>query len=295
MPKQFADIVKLIAEKTNLDITDKSFIDLLTVNASVGDEVYNRLESGLNNLLTIESAKHNPALAAHFKANALLPADTEINNLLDELGFDDTIKTEFASEKSTYKKIGNLVRKVKELENKKAESKGGDKAALTSEINKLNQDIIALKKQSDEQIKQIQSEHENSLLQYALQSELKGKSYSESIPESVRLVSAQTLLEQELKKNGAKVIRTTDGALKLVRSENPELDYLENNKPVGFGEFTDKVLSTHAMLKVSDPNKNKGITQTKQISASGDVNPVMQKVADSNAAHLQKLEAALSS
>lgn len=294
MPKQFADIVKLIAEKTNQDITDKAFMDLLTVNATVGDDVYNRIESGLNGLLTIDSAKHNPVLAAHFKANALLPADTEINNLLEELGFDDTIKTEFASEKSTYKKIGNLVRKVKELEAKKADAGKGDKATLTAEINKLNQDILTLKKQSDEQVKQLQSEHENSLLQYAMQSELKGKQYSESIPEALRVVGAQTLLEQELKKNGAKVVRTSDGSLKLVRAENSELDYMENNKPVGFGEFTDKVLSTHAMLKVSDPAK-KGITPTKQITASGDVNPVMQKVADSNAEHLQKLEAALGS
>ena len=267
MPKQLSDIVKLIAEKVGLDLTDKSMIDLLSVSATVGDEAFGKIESGLNSLLTVETAKHNSQLAAHFKANALLPADTEIAKLLDEFGFDDTLKGEFATEKSTYKKIGLLAKKVQELEAKKAGASGGDKKALQDEILKLNKAIADTKADYENKIKTLQSESENNILNYALESHLGGKQYADSIPEAIRVSSALQLINKELAAKGAKAVRAADGSIKLIQSANPDLDYLENNKPVAFGEFSDKVLSTHAMLKVSgQPPKGKGATTQKDIN-----------------------------
>ena len=294
MPKNFADIVKLIADKAGIDTTDKSIVDLLSVNATVGDEAFNKIETGLNSLLTFESAKHNAQLSAHFKSQALLPADTEINNILEALGLEDADKAEFASEKSTYKKIGKLVEKVKALESKKASATSGtDKKALTDEIQKLNGQILDLKAQSEAKIKAAQDEANAAILQYAQESLLSGKPFSDSIPEAIRVSSSLQLINKELTAKGAKVIRAADGSLKLIQAANPDLDYMENNKPVGYGEFADKVLSTHAMLKVSDPNKKvPGVTKPIQTPAGGGESP-NASVVKANESNLAALEASL--
>jgi hypothetical protein len=292
MAKQFADIVKLISEKTGMDLTDKSMIDLLSVQATVPDEAFQKVEAGLNGLLTIDSAKHNPIISAHFKAQALLPADSEIKNLLDEFGFDETLRAEIEGEKSTYKKIGNLARKVKELEAKKHEGKSGDKVALTTEIQNLNSQILSLKKDSETQIAKERENAASQIMQYAIESELKGKQYSDSIPESIRITGAKSLLEKELNAKGVKISRSENGELKLVRTDNPDLNYIENNKPISFGEFADKVLSTHAMLKVSDPGKPNGKPAGVTIpNNQANIDPVMQQISQRNLERAAELEA----
>lgn len=290
MPKQFADIVKLVAEKTGLDLTDKSMIDLLSVNATIGDEAFSKMETSINGLMTVETAKHNPILSAHFKSQALLPADTEIQNLLETLGLEDSDKAEFLSEKSTYKKIGKLVEKARALEAKKANGKGGDTTALTAEIAKLNAEILKVKSEYEAKIAAKEAEAQSQILNYALEAQLQGKAYSEAIPEALRVTGAMSLVNKELAAKGAKVIRNADGVLKMVQLSNPELDYMENNKPVGFGEFSDRVLSTHAMLKVSDPNKKVGATHSTFIPSDP---PNNEHIVKSNQDKLQSLEKSL--
>lgn len=295
MPKQLKDLVTLLAAKTGLDLANEpALTDLLSANLSVSDEAFTKLEGGINNMITLEAAKNNSQLAAHFKAASLLPADTEINNLIAKLGLDDTAKGEFAAEKSTYKKIGMLVEKAQALAEAKSGAKPGDKDALQKEIDRLNAAINAEKQNAQAAIAAAKNEAEGHILNYAIDSVLGSKNYSDAIPASVRLTTAKTLLEQELQKQGLKPVRNADGSIKLVKADNPELEYYDNNnKKVGFGEFTDSILSTHAMLKVSAPAPAGGGVKKDKTITDNPENKGAEAVVAANDSNLSALEAAL--
>lgn len=294
MSKQLSTILKALAEKAGIDVNDPEFVtNVLSVTATVPDALYAKLETGLNNLMDIEAAKNNSTLHQHFKANVLKPLDSEIDRLLDELGFDDTVKGEFASEKSTYKKVPLLTAKVRELESKKASANGGDKKALQDEINKLNAQIAEGRKAQADAIAAEQAKANDAILNYALDAHLGSKQYAESIPEAIRVSGARALLESELAAKGAKLVRTPDNKLKLVRADNPELEYMENNSPVAFGAWTDKLLTTHAMLKVSGAGKPGATIKNEPITTdNGKVDAKVLSKMDNN---LQALEQSLGS
>lgn len=265
MAKKIADLISLLV---NAGLTiDPATITTITTSGEIPDDVYGNIEAHSKNLFTLESAKHHPQLAAHFKSQSLLPVDSEIKRLMDELGFDDTIKGEFEAEKSTYKKIGLLANKVKELEAKKSSSPA-DKKALQDEITKLNNQLLQAKNDFAAQLKAKEEEAGSQILNYAIESHLGSKQYADSIPESIRVSGAMSLLNKELAAKGAKVVRSADNSLKLVRVDNPDLDFTENNKPVSFGEFADKTLSTHAMLKVSGPPAKPASTPIQKIDST---------------------------
>jgi hypothetical protein len=268
MSVQLGNLIQLLAEKAGVDTTDKSVVDLLSINAQIDEGLFNKLKGYLDSTLTIESAKHNPVVAAHFKSLALLPIDTELEKLMDEFEFDDEVKSELKSEKSSYKRLGAIIRKIKELEQKRSEAKGSGKAELTNEINKLNQQILDLKKQYEDEINNLKQSHENDLLLFKIENELSKRQYSDALPEAVRIAAAKELLKKEFTEKGIKPVLNSNKSIKLVRQDNTDLSYMENNKEVSFGEFVDKVLSTHAILKVSD-NSQRRVTEPKSISTHG--------------------------
>ena len=254
MPQQLGNLVKKLLEKAGLNPSDAKYADLLSINSTIGDEAFNDMSNFLDGALSLEAAKNDSRLDAHFKSKALLPLDSEIKKLLEEFGFDDETKGIFETEKSTYKKTRLLAEKVKELEVKKAASGNtGDKKALTDEITKLNKQIVDDKKAFDDKLKAAEDAANQRIMDYAIDAELGGKNYADNIPAAIRVSGAKDLLARELSAKGIKVVRTADNKLKLVKSDNNDLSYMENNKEVQFGDFVDKILGTHTMLKVSGP------------------------------------------
>jgi hypothetical protein len=275
MPQQFGNLVKKLLEKAGLNAADAKYADVLSINGTIGDEAFNDMSNFLDGALTLDAAKNDSRLDAHFKSKALLPADSEIARLLEELGFDDVIKGEFTAEKSTYKKIGLLANKVKELEAKKATAGTGDKKALSEEITILNNQILAINKERDDKVKAAEESANQRILDYAVNAELGNKNYADNIPAAIRVSGAKDLLVKELSAKGIKVVHTADNKLKLVKSDNPDLSYMDNNKEVSFGDFVDKLLGTHTMLKVSGqpPAPRKGTTdKTVDVSSITDFN-----------------------
>jgi hypothetical protein len=253
MPEQLGTLIKLLAEKSGLDVNSKPVVDLLSINASIGDEAFNAFKTFLDGMLTVESAKNNPTLAAYFKSKVLLPIDSEIDKLVEEFGFDEEQKAAFKEEKSTYTKVRKLAELTRLLEVEKTDLAGKGKSALQDELDKLNVQLANEKLSADARLQAIESSAAQQVLDYAFNSELRGKNYADSIPEAIRITGAKELVHKELAAKGLKVLRTTDDKLKLVTADNPDSTYTENNKEVPFGDFVDKLLASHAMLKVSGP------------------------------------------
>jgi hypothetical protein len=253
MSEQAVKLFKKLILRAGLDMDDAKLAELVSTGSGIDDETFARLNNFLENALTLESAKNDGRIDAHFKQKVLSPLDAEIRKISDEFGFDDEVKTQLESEKSTYKKTRLLAEKIKELEQKKSLARTGDKATLEAEIIKLHAEMVKTKQAAEAQVKEITSQASKQMLDYAIKSELGAKSFADSIPEAIRVSGAYNLLQHELQAKGIEVCRTDDNKLKLVKAAQPDLSYMENNKEVSFDEFTTKLLAAHTMLKVSDP------------------------------------------
>jgi hypothetical protein len=226
----------------------------------VPDAVASALKS---NLLTIEAAKNDLTLKKHFTAQALNTVDVGLQSKLEELGYfkPDEIDA-FTSEKSTYKRISMALDALnaKHKEALKAKHGGDPDAAkvLKDEINTLNSQLLAMKDTHSNEMRVKASEMEKSIMDYAINAELIGKTYANStLDKSINAMVARQIIEQRLASDGASIVRK-DGSLSLVRRDSPELDFMKENKKIGFGDYLDTVLSESKMLQVNDPKKPTG-------------------------------------
>jgi len=254
MPVKIGTLLKNLGNKVKLDLTDSKYIDLLSSNLEIPDDVASALENGL---LDLDTAKNHGELDKHFRAKALNGVDAKIKELAEEGDLSPEAITEILGEKNSYAKITLLKGKLKEaLEAKHAGS--GDTKAIKAEVAKLNNDILALKSSKDSEISKIKSESEQAILDYAVESHLASLPYANSdISTDINVMTAKNIVNKALAENKAKLVRV-DGKLKLVNSEAPDLDYLKDNKAVSFSDFSTSTLASNKLLKVSDANASQG-------------------------------------
>jgi len=234
------------------------------VDISIDDAIDTKMKT---ELMTLESAKHNSVLAKHHKAQALNAVDRELNEIIGDYGFEDTDVSRFQNEPSTFKRVRLVHDRVKELESSKTGG-GTDEATVKkwkSQIDQLNADVLRAKQEAELAIANAKREAAESITDYAIQSRLNSYDYANSeLDKSVNTTVAKTILETEMAKAGVKVVRSNDGSLKLVQADDPELDYVVENKKVDFSNFADKVLGEKKMLKVRG-SSTEGETRTKTV------------------------------
>lgn len=250
-----------LATKAGVDIQNEALGKLLAIQDEIPDEVALQFKSGL---MTVEDAKQHPELSKYFKSQTLDPIDNELKRLIEELEIPDEVKAEIFAEKSTYKRVPTLLKRVKELEAKKADAnKNSDKAALQQEIDNLNKQIKAINTEKESAVESIRKEFAAKELEREVTGLFKGKKYAlKDLPEDVNITAAKALLQRQLESKGAQFVMTENG-LKLVRKDNPELEYREHNDPVNPNDFVTKLLAENKMLEVTAPPVN-GSGQTIQ-------------------------------
>lgn len=255
--KQF---LQALAEKAGIPKDDPEFVSIIDLpvvaQLVLPDTLANKIDSKLFNE---QSARNNPELLKAFTPVILAASDNQINELLSD--FDDTIKSEFSQEKNTPKKIKMLADKIKSKnqslieELQKASSSKDSKERidkLTAEITKLNSDLSAKDAEWQGKLKAKEQENADKHLGYAVKSHLATKKYADDKkPMDLNVEFANFVLQRELAEKKAKIVLKEDGSLSLKNSENPDLEYMENHRPVNFGDFADKALANHNMLFVS--------------------------------------------
>lgn len=293
MAKKLSDLLKEVLTKAGFDLKDAKFANLLAVQTDVDDNLFDEIKTGIdNNLMDLNGARNHPVLNSDITKRVLTPVEKIITTLLDEYKLDD-LKNELATEKSTYKKLESVIPKLLEKAGEKSKGSDADKQKLLDEIKRLNSEKAAADEAFKKQIDLLKSEYENNILNYAVGSVLESKNYAlENLPKKVNAMTALNLLNSELQTKGAKLVRTADGAIKLVRNDNPELEYMESNKPVQFDSFVDSLLAKNNLLKVSDPNPKK--VPGKSPIPIIPVEQANEQVATANNKHLEALNASLS-
>lgn len=259
---QFDSFITSLAEKAGISKDDKSLIGLLSANTNltIPDNVAAAIDSKLFNE---ESAKNNPSLRGYFHAQALSVPDNQISDLLDELKFDDTVKSQFQNEKSTPKKIKMLANtlegKYKKLIDEMQKADGSDKSKeriekLTKEIETREKALADKDSEWAGKVKALEDKHASDRLDFSIKNILATKKYAnDKQGQDLNVKFANLVLQEELQKNNIKLLQNQDGTLKMVQADNPDLEYMDNHKKISFGDFADKALANHNLLFVSDP------------------------------------------
>lgn len=268
MPKPFGQLVELLAQKTNIDASELT--ELFQIKADVSDDVFTKFETKFATLIDINDAKHNNDLHKHFKALSLNPFDKLINEAIEQGLVDEDVAADLKANVNTYDKAKKLIAKLSE---RKVQSQAKDSEPLKAEIKKLNDEVLKTKETYENQIRDLKAQSESKLMQFQIDTMLSGKEYAnKDLPKNVQILTAKTLLEQELASKKAKVVMTENG-LKLVNAETPELDFTDSNKTVQFNDFVDSVLASNKLLQVSAPPATVVKTQQQIINTAVEDNP----------------------
>lgn len=279
MPVSALDLVKKLMSKAGV-----TFDGDLT--AEIPDEVATSLD---NSLLTLDAAMNNhPKVKHKYFAEAFNGLDAELDSIMDENGFDDTLKGEIKSEKSSTKRAATLARKIKELESKKVGADAGKTNTLQTQINELHTKLAEeQKKQNDLKTtyeKQIKSIHIQSKLDNILGTY---KTVFDDMPTDAKQAAVNSLISKALQDSDAEFTFDEKGSLSVIKKDGTNL-FGDNHTQLTPQSFIDKSLSK--ILKVSEPHPagNGNIQPIKVPAGQNTANPALaQALAQSRQAYEQ--------
>lgn len=263
MSKKFGDLLSDLLQKAGLDHTDKQFSELLSIQAEVSREVADSFDG----LMSIDAAKNNTTIKNYFYAMAYSGSDRKMLDLAEKFGFPDDQKLQLKEEKSSGKKYDLFGRfledKVADLEKEyKAAQRSGNTDEMKSakdEIAKLNESL----RSKDDEIRNVSSSKDQALKDYILNAKIESAfsniSWSENYKPEIRGDLSKIALNKELDKIGAKIVLNENNEPRLVKKDNPELEYFDSsNKEIKFTELATRVAVENKFLAVSPkmPNNN---------------------------------------
>lgn len=241
----------------------KSVLSSPTIsNATIPDELISAINS---NLMNLESAKNNPELSKHFKATIYNGVDNELLNTLKETGDYDSIKEVIDAERSSTKKMSLAIKKIKELAANTTNK--GELKDYQEKINILTKQINEINAQKASEVQSITDKLNNEF-----SAKLEGLAY-ENLLSSKKLanplgwekdlltLAAKTEISKALESKGY-IKKMTDKGFELQTKEGTQV--FENNKPVTFNDFADRVLLDKKLLEVANASQPNTTTQSNQ-------------------------------
>lgn len=267
MPKAIGEFFNELAQKAGIPADDKSLKDLLAspelINIKVSDELVTSLDKGLIN---IDQAKNNhPDIKKKYFADAYDGIDSQLSKILSDEAADILTPedlTEIAAEKSTTKKMGLALTKLKAA---KVKASPADKEAINKQLNELNEALRVEK----EGKKKLVDEYEGKIKDIHLNSALTGmfgnyKTIYDDIPGNVKATSLKAMITQALQDNDAVLKVDDNGTLAITRKDGTNV-FGSDNRQLTPQSFLDKTFAP--ILKVSTPQK---VTQTPKQAVNTD-------------------------
>jgi len=254
MSQNLGELLNKLVAQAGLDTESESVKALLSNPTVSGYEIDPAIANGItSNLMTVESAKNNPTLKNHFYALALNGVDSEINNLVGSMQLEQNVVDELNAEKSSTKRVGLLINKVKELESAKLNANNTGKERLNEQIEALNSQINSLKETHANEMKAQLTTHRENIKDLQINTLLSAYDYALPTDKDVSILTAKQVINGELAKQGAKVVLNDNNELTLQTNEGTDL-YI-NNEKVNFKGLAESTLANHKLLKtVEKPN-----------------------------------------
>jgi hypothetical protein len=231
----------------------KAFLSNPTISgAAIPASISETINKGI---LTMESAKSNPEIIKHFRANLFDGVDKETTDTLKELGYFDQLKDVLAAEKSTPKKITLALKEIKRLEEAKADGKGGKDLqeklnALTKQVNDFN----AAKATEIESIKTtLKSEYDSKFEKMAFSQFIGSKKLANpmGLESDILTQIAEAKISKALAEKGYSKALGESG-FTLLNKEGVEV--YEGTKKISFSDFAEKTLTEAKLLEIGGNN-----------------------------------------
>lgn len=255
MVKKIGALLNSLLQKAGVKSDDPALISLLSkaelANAELPIELADALEK---NLLTVESASAHKDVRNKIIAQAMNGIDGEIDSLVDELEFDDSVKSNIKGiSNNSHERVRQLKAETKKLIEKVSKQQGkGDVEAANKTIKELNDKLAQINTEKQKEIDSLTNTHRSQIRDIKLQSLLAGKNYpNKDLPAEVNVLTAQHLINSDLSKKGYKMDIDENGQWILKSKDGT--DVFVDNKQVDPQQYIDAVLAENKFLAVNTP------------------------------------------
>lgn len=248
--KTVVDLIKEMAVKAGVDVnTDevKAVLDNAALKVEIPDTLFTSIDS---TLLSLDAAKNHKEIKGVYMSQILDGLDKEIVRFKDENAIPEEDFENIKNERTTFKKIGLLIGKIKELESKKAGSNNKeDKGAYQKQIDELTKALT----EKDEAVKKAEQGFKTQLSDYKKNQSLKSlisnyKTIFDEVDPDVKSSSIITLINKHLQDNNAELV--LDETDNLVLQNTDKTTYLgANHQKITPQALVETLLAQKKILK----------------------------------------------
>lgn len=270
------EFIAELCKKNGIEETDPRITALVGLSIQIPTDVEQSI-CGLMSASEAESwAKNQPAIKNHFYALAYNGIDKNMTDKLDSFEFDQETTDKIKGEKSTGKKqellLAALEVRLKEV--KKAPAGKNDDVQKDAEIKSLNDSIRQMKELHNNELKNKDAQFSDFKLNNKIDGFLSSQKWSDNYPIELRGDVGRLAVNRHLQKIGATTILGDDGQIKLMRSDNPTMEYFDSsNKNPKFDEIAALVMAENKFLAVSTQSSQNTQQHTPTVAAG---NPASQ-------------------
>ena len=261
MSVKIGALLNSLLVKAGIAADHPELISLLSKSELANAEIHGDLANALEkNLLTPDSALAHPKVRPTLFAQALNGVDSEIDSLIEELGFDDEVKTSIKGiQGNTNERVRQLKAEAKKLiEKASKQSQKGDVEAANKTIKDLNDKITEINNGKKTEIENLAANHRSQIKDLRLETLLSGKKYpNKDLPQEVNVMTAKQLIDMDLARKGYVLdLDETGKAFKLKTKEGT--DVFVDNKQVSPSDYFDAVLAENKFVAVNTPTPPPG-------------------------------------
>lgn len=240
-----AEILEQLLPKIGIQQGTDEF-NAIVQNKGVAFEVPDKVKEALPTLLTIDEAKHNPTLKAHYYGNALDPFNKKVELWLKENGVSDDEAKAISENKNTFEKIEKAIAAIAAT---KPQTKSND-AELKQKINELNLMLSQQQRERDEAVNNVRNEYEQRFTEQEIDAIIGSKPLPGQFDSEVERKIAREFLNKKLAEKNATVKRI-DGKLKLVAKDDEKMFIFDNGKELDLDTLTNMALADNKFIKVN--------------------------------------------
>lgn len=240
-----AEILEQLLPKIGIQQGTEEF-NAIVQNKGVAFEVPDKVKEALPTLLTIDEAKHNPTLKAHYYGNALDPFNKKVESWLKDNGVSDDDARAISENKNTFEKIEKAIAAIAAT---KPQTKAND-AELKQKINELNLMLSQQQRERDEAVNSVRNEYEQRFTEQEIDAIIGSKPLPGQFDTDVERKIAREFLNKKLAERNA-AIKRIDGKLKLVAKDDEKMFIFDNGKELDLDTLTNMALADNKFIKVN--------------------------------------------
>jgi hypothetical protein len=240
-----AEILEQLLPKIGIQQGTEEF-NAIVQNKGVAFEVPDKVKEALPTLLTIDEAKHNPTLKAHYYGNALDPFNKKVETWLKDNGVSEDDARAISENKNTFEKIERAIAAIAAT---KPQTKSND-AELKQKINELNLMLSQQQRERDEAVNSVRNEYEQRFTEQEIDAIIGSKPLPGQFDTDVERKIAREFLNKKLAERNA-AIKRIDGKLKLVAKDDEKMFIFDNGKELDLDTLTNMALADNKFIKVN--------------------------------------------